>query len=121
MGSVRLQNIYVRTKDMGASREFYEGMLGVSPSSADGDHWIQYKLGNANFALAGARERTEADIVAVFEVDSLADIGSEAARLGGTVMDRRDMGGHGEVLTVADPAGVIVQFFMRHAEKADGR
>jgi predicted enzyme related to lactoylglutathione lyase len=117
MGSVRLQNVYLRTKDMHASRSFYEKLLGVPPSFVDGDHWTQYKLGGVNFALAGEREQSvgTSDTVAVIEVEDLAEVGRAAVGFGGKVLGRRDMGVHGEVLTVADPSGVVIQFFARRA------
>jgi predicted enzyme related to lactoylglutathione lyase len=117
MGSARLQSVYLRTNDMRASRDFYEKLLGVEPSLSDGDQWTQYRLGSANFALAGERDRAggTADTMAVIEVDNLSAISEAAASLGGEVLGRRDMGSHGEILTVVDPAGVMVQFFMRRS------
>ena len=114
-----IRSCYVPTTDTPAMREFYEGVLGLAPKFADGDHWIQYALKGAAFAIAGPRETpaSSAGHVVVFDV---SDMDALAARLeeAGQTPHIRDMGEHGRVLTAFDPEGQPVQFFARVAVSA---
>jgi len=116
MAVKKLQNVYLAAADMGASRHFYEAVIGLEPRFADGERWTQYAAaGGGSFAVAAPQECPDgmAGAVAVFEVD---DLDAHAARLvaaGIPVLARRDMGAHGRVLTVRDPSGNLVQLFAR--------
>ncbi len=111
-----IRSCYVPTIDVPAMREFYEESLGLVPRFSDEDHWVQYALKGAAFAIAGPRETpaSSAGHVVVFDV---SDMGALAARLeaAGQTPHVRDMGGHGRVLTAFDPAGQPIQFFARVA------
>ena len=111
-----IRSAYVPTTDTPAMREFYEECLGLVPKFVDGDHWVQYALKGAAFAIAGPRETpgSSSGHVVVFEV---SDMDALAARLeaAGQTPHIRDMGQHGRVMTAFDPAGQPVQFFVRAA------
>ena len=112
----RLKTVYHIAGDMEAGRRFYEDGLGLVPRFADGTRWVQYDAGGAAFALAGPEEAPEEDAdgaVAVFEVDDLDAARERLAAAGIPVVSERDMGPHGRVLTLRDPAGTLVQLFAR--------
>lgn len=111
----RLQNAYHVAGDMKRARAFYEDVLGLKPKFADGDRWVQYDAGGANFALSGAEEAADgaAGAVLVFEVADLDASAAAVGAAGGMVMATRDMGDHGRTLTFRDTEGNIGQLFMR--------
>lgn len=114
----RLKTVYHIADDMAAGRRFYEDGLGLVPRFADGTRWVQYEAGGAAFALAGPEEAPEADAegaVAVFEVDDLDAARARLVAAGIPIVSERDMGSHGRVLTVRDPAGTFLQLFARAA------
>lgn len=37
--------------NLSRSRQFYEGVLGLKPASATGDHWQEYELGEGTFGI----------------------------------------------------------------------
>jgi predicted enzyme related to lactoylglutathione lyase len=126
MKVLRVQNAYHIARDMSRLRAFYETALGVPLKFADGDRWIQFGLQGTNFSLSSPAEAAHdaPGAVVVFEVDSLDNAESVLAAQGGRVMERRDMGAHGHVLTFADPEGNVAQLFCRGLasaqEKATG-
>ncbi|MCK0198946.1 VOC family protein [Ancylobacter sp. 6x-1] len=111
----KLQNVYVGTADMAASRHFYEAVLGLVPRFADGERWVQYDAGGANFAVGSVEEYPHgaAGAVAVFEVPDLDERRASLAQAGMRIVGSRDMGSHGRTLTVVDPAGNYLQLFER--------
>ena len=115
MAVKRLQNVYVGTGNMTASRHFYEQVLGLRPKFADGERWVQYDAGGINFAVGSAAEFPEgaAGAVAVFEVPDLDARQIQLADAGISIVASRDMGAHGRTLTVIDPAGNYLQLFQR--------
>lgn len=117
MTANRLQNVYVGTRDMEASRRFYEEVLGLKPKFADGERWVQYDAGGINFAVGSPAEYPEgaAGAVAVFEVPDLDDRRIQLADAGIRIVASRDMGDHGRTVTVIDPAGNYLQLFQRRS------
>lgn len=115
MAVKKLQNVYLAAADMGASRHFYEAVIGLEPRFADGERWTQYAAGGGSFAVAAPQECPDgiAGAVAVFEVDDLDAHAERLTAAGIAVLARRDMGAHGRVLTVRDPAGNLVELFER--------
>jgi len=111
----RLQNTYVGAADLPASRRFYEDLLGLEPKFVDGERWVQYDAGGTNFALGAPEEcpRGARGAVAVFEVERLDDQASRLQAAAVEVLERRDMGTHGRLITVVDPAGNHIQLFER--------
>ena len=116
MKVLRVQNAYHVVRDMGRLRSFYESFLGLPLKFADGDRWTQYGVQEVNFSLSSVEEaaRGSAGVVVVFEVDRLDGAEELLAAEGGRVVDRRDMGSHGQVLTFADPEGNVAQLFCRN-------
>jgi len=111
----RLQNVYVVAGDVPAATAFYERVFGLRRKFADGARWVQYDASGGNFAVGVPEEGVVGQVgaVAVFEVGDLADAERLVREGGGTVVGHRDMGSHGRVLTVRDPAGNAVQLFCR--------
>ena len=120
----RLQNIFYRVADMPRARRFYEHLLGPTVKFADGERWVQYSSGGATFALGGPGEAhpSMAGAAMVFEVGDLASYQERVVAAGGKVLDRRDMGSHGETLVVSDPDGNVVHLWTRAApDGQDGK
>lgn len=105
---------YAPATDIPAMREFYETVLGFDVKFVDGDNWVQFGFSGSSFAIAGPRETPENAFgpVVVFDV---SDFEGLQARLeaAGRSSHVRDMGNHGRVLTILDPAGHPIQFFSR--------
>jgi predicted enzyme related to lactoylglutathione lyase len=117
MAVKRIQNSVYAVKDVDRARAFYEGTFGLGIKFQDGTKWAQFGVAGANFSLASPEEAPSgaAGGVVVFEVDDLAPVREAAARLGGSVLDERDMGAHGYVVTIRDSEGNIVQAFQKAA------
>jgi predicted enzyme related to lactoylglutathione lyase len=115
MSVKRLQNTYVAAGDFTESRRFYEDLLGLKPKFVDDGRWVQYDAGGTNFALGAPRECPEHTngAVAVFEVERLDEHAAQLQAMGVEVLERRDMGGHGRLITILDPAGNYIQLFER--------
>ncbi|MBO1325480.1 VOC family protein [Acetobacter sp. TBRC 12305] len=111
----RLMTVYVPSAGSAEATRFYTDCIGLPLKFADGERWVQFGTGNANFALAGASEYPAGaqGAVAVFEVDDMAAFRARCAAANVTEMGLRDMGDHGQVLTLKDPDGNIVQFFSK--------
>ena len=112
----RLKTVYHIAGAVAAGRRFYEDGLGLDLRFADGGRWVQYDAGGTAFALAAPEEAPAPDAVgavAVFEVDDLDATRTRLAAAGIPVVSERDMGPHGRVLTLRDPAGTFVQLFAR--------
>jgi predicted enzyme related to lactoylglutathione lyase len=111
----RLQNIFYVSGDIAKARQFYEGVLGLEPRFADGERWVQFSVAGANFALGAPAEAPPGAQggVAVFEVDSLAQLRAKLEAHGVDIVAERDMGAHGRTFAVRDPSGNFVQFFER--------
>jgi predicted enzyme related to lactoylglutathione lyase len=115
MKVLSLQNAHYSVRDMDRARAFYETLLGAEPAFSDGAQWTQFKVAGRGFALSSGTESVEgqAGAVLVIEVDDLEAAEAEVTSLGGSVLDTRDMGSHGSVLTFRDPDGNLVQLFAR--------
>lgn len=111
----KLQNIYYVAGDVAKARHFYETVLGLQPKFADGERWVQFNVAGVNFALASPAEAPQAASggIAVFEVESLAELRPKLAANHIEVLSERDMGSHGRTLAVKDPNGNVLQFFER--------
>jgi predicted enzyme related to lactoylglutathione lyase len=114
MKILRVQNAYHVVKDMERLRSFYTS-IGLPLKFSDGDRWTQFGAAGSNFSLSSVEEAPAgcAGVVVVFEVDRLDDAEALLKARGGRVMDLRNMGPHGQVLTFADPEGNIAQLFCR--------
>lgn len=123
MAIKRLQTAYHVVADMPGARRFYEEVLGLRLKFADGDRWAQYDAGGANFAIGAPAEAPPgaAGAVVVFETDTLDELRAKAAAAGTEIRGERDMGGHGRVLTLADPEGNLIQLFERAPRPEGGR
>ena len=109
----RLQNVYVVAGDVAGARDFYERVFGLRPKFSDGERWVQFDAHGSGFAVGAPGEGVagQAGAVPVFEVRDFADAERLAREAGGSVEGMRDMGTHGRVLTLRDPAGNAVQLF----------
>lgn len=115
MPVIRLQSAYLVVDDMAGSRTFYEEILGLKLKFADAERWTQYDCGGASFALGDRSEGPEdaRGATIVFEVQDLDAMADRLSGAGTTLGPLRDMGSHGRVLTVEDPAGNRFQLFER--------
>jgi predicted enzyme related to lactoylglutathione lyase len=109
----KLQNIYYVAGDFAKARHFYETVLGLQPKFADGERWVQFNVAGANFALGSLAEAPPGASggVAVFEVDSLAELRPRLEANQTEILAERDMGAHGRTFAVKDPNGNFLQFF----------
>tara|TARA_Y100001960_G_scaffold153070_1_gene161518 strand:- start:446 stop:754 length:309 start_codon:yes stop_codon:yes gene_type:complete len=94
---------------------FYQDAMGLPVKFQDGTKWVQFDAGGTNFSLSSPDEAAEGAMgaVLIFEVDSIADASITIKKNGGEVLDSRDMGHHGRVLSFRDPDGHLVQLFQR--------
>jgi predicted enzyme related to lactoylglutathione lyase len=115
-----VQNVFVVAKEPASLHAFYEGALGLPMKFRDGDRWIQYGVGNTNVALACLEEAAPATsgLVLVLEVEDFEGAPERIIAAGGQVLDLRDMGSHGAVLSLRDPEGNLLQLFRRAAPTA---
>lgn len=111
----RIQNIYVVARDMERMTSFYQQALGAGLKFRDQDNWAQLSVGGGNFALASPAEAGAGDkgATVTFEADDPEAIAVSVESLGGSILGRRDMGGHGRTITCADPEGNVFQLFTR--------
>lgn len=111
----RLQNVYVVARDVPAVSTFYEQVFGLPVKFSDGSRWMQFDVHGTGFALASPEEglRDQAGAVPVFEVPDLDGYENLVRDAGGEVAGMRDMGKHGRVMTLRDPAGNAIQLFCR--------
>jgi predicted enzyme related to lactoylglutathione lyase len=111
----RLQNVYVVAEQPAVLHTFYENALGLTLKFHDKDRWFQYGVGNTSVALACREEASPATagLVMVFEVAGFDGGRERIEAAGGEVLGTRDMGAHGEVMSLRDPEGNIVQLFRR--------
>jgi predicted enzyme related to lactoylglutathione lyase len=121
MSVKRLQNTWLVARNVAATRDFYEHLLGLEVKFADGSRWVQFAAGGTNFAI-GATEEYPAGLqggaagaIPVFEIDDMDDRKEKLDASGVEVLELRDMGSHGRVLTLRDPGGHLVQLFERAA------
>lgn len=111
----RIQNVYVVARDMERMTGFYQQALGAGLKFRDQDNWALLSIGGGNFALASPAEAGAGDkgATVTFEAEDPDAIASSVESLGGRVLGRRDMGGHGRTITCADPEGNVFQLFSR--------
>jgi predicted enzyme related to lactoylglutathione lyase len=111
--TIGLRIAYATTDDIEKSRDFYEGVLGLTLKFRDGDRWIQFATGDTAFALAALDEAPDsaAGVVLVFGVEDLDDAMAKLTAAGTAVGPVRDMGEHGQVASFRDPGGNRVQLF----------
>lgn len=81
--------------DLKRAREFYEGVLGLKPSSSDPEaKWIEYEVGSGTFAIGSYGDQWKASTggtMAAFECDDVDAMMQRAKESGATVaMDLMD-------------------------------
>lgn len=115
MAVTRLQNLHVVAQDVPALAAFWQEALGLTLRFADGERWVQLQAGEDAFAVASVEEGApgQRGAVPVFEVDDLASHAAAIEAHGGSLLEERDMGDHGRVLTFRDPQGNVAQLFLR--------
>ena len=115
MAVKKLQNAYYTTNDMDREVAIYRDTLELSLTFQDGVKWAQMKAGDVNFSLSSPEEGAAGatGAVIIFEVDDIANSRDQITAGGAEIVDERDRGAHGEVLTFRDPDGNLVQLFQR--------
>ena len=111
----RLQNVHVVGASVERLAEFWQRALGLERRFVDPGRWIQLQAGEDAFAIASPGEGVpaQAGAVPVFEADDLEGHAAAIEEHGGRVLDLRNMGDHGRVLTFSDPDGNIAQLLIR--------
>jgi len=111
----RVQSVYYTVKDMNRAVAFYENAMGMKLKFRDGDKWAQFDAGNVSVALSSPEESAskEGGAVVAFEVDDMAAHEAKLVASGGVVLQRRDMGSHGQVVAFRDCDGNVVQLFAK--------
>ena len=97
---------------MGSLLRFYTEGLGCTLKFRDGNRWAELQAGDTRFALSSREEAPwgmPSGSVSVFQVTELDSLLEQACRAGATVHHVRDMGEHGRVATLEDPARTIFQ------------
>tara|TARA_Y100000588_G_scaffold221900_1_gene235804 strand:- start:3744 stop:4052 length:309 start_codon:yes stop_codon:yes gene_type:complete len=94
---------------------FYRDTLGLPVTFQDGDKWAQFNAGESNFSLSSPDEGASdaSGGVIIFEVESIDQFSKKIEKSQGSIIEVRDMGDHGKVLTFKDPDENIVQLFQR--------
>jgi predicted enzyme related to lactoylglutathione lyase len=119
MSVKRLQNTWLVAGDVATAKDFYEHVLGLEVKFADGCRWVQFDIGGANFAIGAAEEYPggihagQLGAIPVFEIDDMDRLKERLATSEVGVLELRDMGSHGRVLTLRDPDGHLVQLLER--------
>ena len=111
----KLQNAYYITKNMERAVSFYRDTLGLSIAFQDGNKWAQFKAGASNFSLSSPEQGAfgRSGGVIIFEVESIDQFEKKIEKSQGSIIEIRDMGDHGKVLTFRDPDENIVQLYQR--------
>ena len=111
---------YVVADDVPKLRDFYSQTLGMPVRFQDGSRWCQLDGGRVDLALSSAEEASPCPkgTVSVYEVIGLDEAMARATEAGGRILSRRDMGGHGGVVTCQDTEGNHFQLFAKHVRKA---
>lgn len=114
MTVLRLQNIYMASRDVARATRFYEEAFGIVVRFTDGTKWAQLDAAGSSLALAGQGESAvKQGAVPVFEVADLSASARSVLQAGGEVLDVRDMGDHGLTQVVRDLDGNTIQLFQR--------
>ena len=110
-----LRNVYYIARNMDRTVAFYRDALELKLKFQDRDQWAQFDAAGTNFSLSSPAEtvRGESGAVAVFEVTDSERMARRVAEGGGRVIERRDMGEHGRVVTFCDPEGNVLQMLER--------
>ena len=111
----KLQNIYFPVEDVDSMAAFLQGALGLELKFRDGDRWVQFDCGNSSLSVSAPGEAPPevTSPVPVLEVEDIAAARSRIAEMGGTILDERDMGDHGQTLAFAAPNGHVLQLLQR--------
>ncbi|OUS92849.1 VOC family protein [Rhodococcus sp. NCIMB 12038] len=118
---IGLKFAYVTNTDTNRAHRFYEQALGCETNFRDEDRWIDMRIGAHRIALADPSESPDGHhgTMLVFECTDIESTCRSVLEHGGTVLDRRDMGDHGEAATIADPEGNRLQLFARARKVSD--
>ena len=111
----KLQNIYFPVEDVDAMATFLEGALGLALKFRDEDRWVQFDCGNSSVSVSDPAEAPPGVTgpVPVLEVEDIAAARTRITEMGGTILDERDMGDHGQTLAFAAPNGHVLQLLQR--------
>jgi predicted enzyme related to lactoylglutathione lyase len=113
---MKIKHVYLTSHQPNQLAEFYT-KLGLAIRFADGERWVQFRSdsGAAAFCISGLGESAappSSNAVVVFEVEKLETAVEVAVTAGAIVLQPiRDMGDHGRVAKIQDPANNIIQFF----------
>jgi predicted enzyme related to lactoylglutathione lyase len=112
MGTIRFRTAFHVGEDLDSLVGFYTEAMGFKLKFRDGRRWAEFQVGDNRFALGSPEEAPagmRAGAVSVFQVTELGALLEKVVQAGGKVLDVRDMGAHGRVATLLDPAGTVFQ------------
>jgi catechol 2,3-dioxygenase-like lactoylglutathione lyase family enzyme len=112
--AMRLKSVVYPTADLARATAFYEA-LGLPLQFQDGAGWAQFKPEGGTFALgAGAEIPTEdCGPVVTFETTELDALQARLVAAGVAIVATRDMGSHGQTVTIRDPDGNLVHLYQK--------
>lgn len=112
MDAIRFRTAFHVGEDLDSLVSFYTEAMGFELKFRDGSRWAELQVGDSRFAL-GSPEEAPAGMrfgaVSVFQVTGLDALLEKVVHAGGKVVNVRDMGPHGRVGTLLDPAGTVFQ------------
>jgi catechol 2,3-dioxygenase-like lactoylglutathione lyase family enzyme len=100
---INVRFVTMRSKDLGAARKFYEGVLQLPVTDADEGDFFQVRCGNVELCVDLEQEGEEQPAL-ILGVDDLAPVVSALVAEG---VDVR-MGTRGTYATVCDPDGNVL-------------
>lgn len=109
----KIYAVWVYTKDLDASKNFYEEVLGFKFKKRDGD-WIEFDLGETSFALLKrhhGEEITPQKTHTMLEASDLETAQKELEKKGVKFVGEIRRDSYGNILTFQDPNGHWLELF----------
>ncbi|MEO8523421.1 MAG: VOC family protein [Caldimonas sp.] len=116
---IRFRTAFHVGEDLSSLVRFYTEGLGLSLKFRDDNRWAELRAGDTRFALSSPEEAPSGmrgGSVSVFEVTGLDSLLKQACQAGATLNHLREMGEHGRVATLLDPAGTLFQLLELKSE-----
>lgn len=114
MSIEKIRFTYFIVEDMDKAVSFYRDGLGLRLKFQDGARWAEFDAGNGTVLALSSPEECGLGVagpVVVFQADDAEAAAAGLAEDGGSIVARRDMGGHGRLVAVRDPSGNVFQLF----------
>lgn len=106
--------------DIKRAREFYEGVLGLKPTTTDPEaKWVEYEVGNGTFGIGDYGDQwrpAKGGTMAAFECDDVDAVMERVKKSGATVVMELMDSPVCRFGMVLDPAGNSVMLHKRNAK-----